>query len=128
MNDPLLVSLDNAINGQNPTMPDLNLTVIPASDLLGEFVNRPTVYGIRKLLPNDYDPRTGSDALPFPTYCGTVRDVNDNVLNNRKCKNYLFYDDLHFTDISNKKISDFVLKHLQNFTNAPQAQLLRKLV
>jgi len=121
INNPLIDLLNDAINGGSATMPNLNLTILPASDLLNEFISRPSVYGIRKPLEGDVDPRGTSASLPFPTYCGSRQGFPEGTRNTTiKGINYLFYDDLHFTDVTNKKISDFVLSHLQNYTNVPQ--------
>jgi hypothetical protein len=94
--DGLLPKLYNIINNK---LTSLNLTLIPVSPILKNFINNPIINGIRLPIYNK---------LPLPTMCDLINNNNDIYPFNT-----IFYDDLHLTQLTYKKFSNYIL----NFFN-----------
>jgi hypothetical protein len=92
------------------TLEELDINIIPASTLLTEWFNNPTLYGIRTVRGNDIDPRGLPAAIPFPTYYDmyVARDV--------KPRNTVYYDDSNFTDIMHRNLATIYINYLRNLS------------
>ena len=93
------------------TCMELDINIIPTSTLLIEYMNNPTLYGLRTVRANDIDPRGPPAAAPFPTYYDmeSARGVT--------IKNTFFYDDYDLTEIMHRNLADIYANYLRRYSH-----------